>query len=45
MINKNISPDIVLARENDKVAIKYIEMEGQSIIPITELKIEFGKGN
>jgi hypothetical protein len=45
MLNRNISPDIVLAREKDSVAIKYIEMEGQLIIPITELKIDFLKSN
>jgi hypothetical protein len=41
MVNKNISPDIVLARKNDKVTVKYIKLEGQIIIPITELSIEF----
>jgi hypothetical protein len=41
MINKNVSGDIVLARENDKVKVKYMDMEGQKIIPVTSFTIEF----
>lgn len=36
MVNKNVNADVVLARDGDKVKIKYIDMETQEIIPVTE---------
>lgn len=36
MISRSVNADVVLARDGDSVKVKYIEMEGQKIIPVVE---------
>lgn len=36
MVNKNVNADLVLARDGDRVKIKYIDMEEQEIIPVVD---------
>lgn len=39
MINRNVSPDVVLARDGDSVTIKYIDMEEQQVLSVTSFNI------
>ena len=39
MINKNVSADVVLARDGDNVTLKYANMEDQAILSVTSFKL------
>ncbi|MDT8719297.1 hypothetical protein IAI10_21830 [Clostridium sp. 19966] len=39
MVGKNVNADVVLAREGDEVDIKYIDLEGQKIISVTDFTL------
>lgn len=38
-INKNVSPEVVLARDGDKVTLKYINMDEQKVLSVTSFSI------
>lgn len=39
MINKNLSPEVILARDGDKITLKYIDMEEQQVLSVTSFNI------
>jgi hypothetical protein len=39
MINKNLSPEVILARDGDSITLKYIDMEEQQVLSVTSFKI------
>lgn len=39
MLNRNLSPEVVLARDGDNVTIKYIDMEEQQVVSVTSFNI------